>query len=222
MQDIITASKLISSKRFIKKRTILFYQGEVPRSANLVKTGLVKVYSINSSGEEQIVAFHTPGDIFPTPWVFGESSNTLFYYEALSDCEILSLPKDELTKLVYSDPVMLKSMFDYFVKEHTGMLIRVTALEQTRAIEKILFTLYYLLFHYGKEGEPGIYTIDLKLTQPIIASMVGLTRETTAKNLNQLKRRGIIEYKEYFYTIDKVKLERYLGEDSFKNINLTS
>lgn len=218
MQDFIEAAKDFSSKRFIKKRTILYYQGEIPRSANIVQSGLIKVYSINSSGEEQIVSFHAPGDIFPLPWVFGESSSTLFYYEALSDCEVLTLPRQKVTELIANDSKLLRTAFDYFVNKHTGLLIRVTALEQTRALEKILFTLYYLLHHYGKEKEPGVFTIELKLTQPVIAGMVGLTRETTAKNLNQLKRRGIVSYKEYFYSVDKAALERFIGEDSFKNI----
>lgn len=220
VQDIISALKPVATKRFIKKRTILYYQGEVPRSANIMRSGLIKMYSINSSGEEQIVGFQAPGDIFPVPWIFGESSSTLFYYEALTDCELLVMPKESLLELIDKDPALLRSAFNYFVGKHTGLLIRVTALEQTRAIEKILFTLYYLMFHYGKESKPGIFLINLKLTQPVIASMVGLTRETTAKNLNQLKRRGIVSYKEYHYTVNKVELERFLGEDSFKNIEL--
>ncbi len=122
--------------------------------------------------------------------------------------------------MIENNPKLLRIAFDHFVTSHVGLLIRVTALEQTRAIEKILFTLYYLMAHYGKEVRPGVIMINLKLTQPIIAAMIGLTRETTAKNLNQLKRKGIIEYKEYTYTVNKIEMERFLGEDSFKNLEL--
>jgi CRP-like cAMP-binding protein len=221
MQELIDIIKPIATKRVIKKHTITFYQGEIPRAAIMMVSGLMKVYSINSSGEEQIVTFRIKGDLFPIPWIFSQSTNSLFYYEALSDCEVLVLPKEELLKVIRNNPKIFQRVFDYFASHYTGMLLRVTALEQSRAIEKILFTLYYLVFHYGKEtNKPGLFTIDLKLTQPIIAAMVGLTRETTAKNLNQLKRRGIINYKEYRYTIDKTKLERYMGEDNFKSLKL--
>lgn len=220
MPDIIAVTKPYANKRFIKKRTIVYYQGEVPRTANIMRTGLIKVYSINSSGEEQIVLFLAPGDVFPLSWIFAEASSTLFYYEALTDCEVLTLPKETLLGLIKDDPALLRTMFEYFVKKHTGLIMRVSALEQSRAIEKILLTLYYLMFHYGKEVEPGIFTIDLKLTQPLIAGMVGLTRETTAKNLNLLKRRGIVHYKEYKYTVNKPGLEKFFGEDTFKSINM--
>lgn len=221
MPNLIDVTKPHANKRFIKKRTIVYYQGEIPRSANIMRTGLIKVYSINPSGEEQIVMFLAPGDAFPLSWIFGEASSTLFYYEALTDCEVLTLPKEDLLRLIHDDPELLKMMFDYFVKKHTGLIMRVSALEQSRAIEKILLTLYYLIFHYGKEVSDNVYTIDIKLTQPLIAGMVGLTRETTAKNLNLLKRRGIVNYKEYKYTVNKSELEKFLGEDNFKSIDMT-
>lgn len=101
---------------------------------------------------------------------------------------------------------------------HTGLLMRITALEQGRATEKILFTLYYLLFHYGHEAKPGYLTINLKLTQPAIASLVGLTRETTAKCLSQLRRKGVVSYKGHTYTINKEKFNTYLGEESFSDL----
>lgn len=218
MQDIIEVIKPHSLKRFAKKRTILFYQGEVPRHAFIVVSGLIKVYSINPAGEERTVSLHAAGDLFPLPWIFGEASNTLFYYEALSDCELMTIDKTLLVETIEKKPALFRDVFQHVVNNYTGLLLRVTALEQSRAAEKIGFTLYYLLFHYGKERKPGIYDIDLNLTQPMIASLVGLTRETTAINLNLLKRKGIINYSSRRYSIDKSKLERFLGEDSFKDL----
>ena len=218
MQELVSAIQPIAIKRLFKKRAIIFYQGEVPRAAHVVSKGLIKMYSINSSGEEQIVSFHGPGDFFPLPWIFGETSNTLFYYEAVTDCEVFTLPKGDLLERINTTPSIYRKVFEYFVHKHTGLLLRVTALEQTRAQEKIMFTLYYLLFHYGKEISPGIFTIDIKLTQPMIASLVGLTRETITKTLSQLRKRGVIDYKGPIYTINKVKFERHLGEDSFKDL----
>lgn len=218
MQKLTSAIQPIAIKRLFKKRAIIFYQGEIPRAAHVVQRGLIKMYGINTSGEEQIVSFHGPGDIFPLPWIFDKTSNTLFYYEAVTDCEVLTLPKKDLLHIIGENPHLYKEVFDYFVNKHTGLLLRVTALEQTRAQEKIMFTLYYLLFHYGREIKPDIYTIDIKLTQPMIASLVGLTRETITKTLSQLRTRGIIQYKGPIYTINKTKFERYLGEDSFKDL----
>ncbi len=51
----------------------------------------------------------------------------------------------------------------------------------------------------------------------MIASLVGLTRESTAVNLKLLKKKGIVTYSNFTYTVNKENIERFVGEDSFKN-----
>ena len=83
-----------------------------------------------------------------------------------------------------------------------------------------MFTLYYLLFRYGHEVKPGIYTVDLKLTHSVIASLVGLTRETTTNELTKLREQKVLTYSVHRYSVDRAKLERLLGEDSFESVKL--
>lgn len=221
MHDVVSAITPHATRRIVKKRTILLYQGEIPRAAHVIKSGVIKMYSVNNAGEEQIVQFQTAGDIFPAPWIFAKVNASLYYYEAVSDCEVFTLPKQTLLDVIDKSDEVRKEMFEYFVANYTGLLMRITALEQARAIEKILFTLYYLLSRYGKQTKPGVYSVKLNLTHSIIASLVGLTRETTATELNKLRRRGILTYNTHEYNINKEKLERFLGEDSFKDLNLS-
>ena len=54
----------------------------------------------------------------------------------------------------------------------------------------------------------------------MIASLVGLTRESTAKNLKVLKDKKIISYTKSSYKINKEKLEAFLGEDGFRDLQL--
>jgi CRP/FNR family transcriptional regulator len=220
MQDIITAIQPFATKRAYKKHSILLYQGEAPRSAFVLLSGVIKAYSINAAGEEQIAAFEVAKDIFPTPWIFGKASSTLYYYEALSDCEVLTVPREQLRKAIDSTPRLQAQVMNYFISMHTSMTLRVTALEQSRAREKIMFTLYYLLSRYGKEIKPNIFRVELSLTHGTIASLVGLTRETTTTELSKLRREKVLTYTAHDYTIDKTKLERLLGEDSFRDLSL--
>jgi CRP/FNR family transcriptional regulator, cyclic AMP receptor protein len=218
MGDMLGKIQSKATKRLFKKRSILLYQGEAPRMAYVLKSGVVKVYTINNAGEEQIVAFHAKNDIFPSSWIFGKSATTLYYFEALTDCEVLTMPREELHKHLTSNPEQMAAALDYFVTNYTGMMMRVTALEQSRAREKIMFTLYYLLFRYGRPTKGGRYVIELGLTHSIIASLVGLTRETTTTELSKLKRQKVLDYNLHSYTVHKEKLERILGEDSFQDV----
>lgn len=218
MEEFIAQLTPIASKKFFKRHSILLYQGEAPRVAYVVLSGALKVYSINTSGEEQVVAFHTQHDILPTSWLFGQASTTLYYYEAHTDCEVLAVSREELMQLITGNPTFTKMVMAYYATSYVGMLVRVTALEQSRAREKLMFTLYYLMFRYGREVKPGTYIIDLSLTHTVIASLVGLTRETTTTELSKLRQQKVLKYSVHTYTLDKQKLERLLGEDSFQNL----
>ncbi len=218
MQDIIDAVRPIATQRVFKKHSILLYQGEVPRAAFVLLSGTIKVYSLNTAGEEQVATFHVDGEFFPTSWLFDKSSSTQYYYEALTDCTVLTLPKEEMRAIIFDRPKCLRAAFDYFAANYIGFMMRLTALEQSRASDKVMFTLYYLLFRYGKEVKPSIYRIDLTLTHSVIASLLGLTRETTSTELHKLKRQKIISYNAKEYLVNKKALEMALGEDSFKDV----
>jgi len=218
MEALISQLLPVASRKSFKKHAILLYQGEAPRTAFVLLKGTVKVYSINGAGEEQVVDFHSQHDVFPASWLFGKASTTLYYYEALTDCEVLTVARDQLQQILIANPLCVHHMLDYYATSYVSTLMRVTALEQSRAREKIMFTLYYLLFRYGREVRPGIFVVGLSLTHAVIASLVGLTRETTTTELSKLRREGVVTYRSHTYTVSKPKLERLLGEDSFQNL----
>lgn len=219
MKNLVTLLTPFATKRTFKKGSVLLYQGEAPRMAYVIKTGHVKAYSINNAGEEQIVTFHSGTDMFPSPWIFGKTSTTLYYYETFSDCEVLTMPRDVLIAQLQKNEHR-GDLVDYLATNYIGLLMRVTALEQSRAREKIMLTLYHLLFRYGTESKPGIFTINLPLTHSIIASLVGLTRETTTAELNILKQQGVIQYSKRTYRVRKKQLERAIGEENFLDVTL--
>lgn len=220
MEQFLTQLKPYSSLKVFKKGSNVYFQGEVPRKAMIVRDGIIRAYTITSTGEERIVALYGKNDILPLTWVLGETSNTLFYYDALSETRVLAVSKVDFNSILDANPDLVRMMLGFVANNYTAMLLRITGLEQSRAIEKIGFTLYYLLFRYGIESTPGQFTIDVKMSQNVIASLVGLTRESTTKNLKLLKDKKVIDYNSSTYTVNKQKLENFLGEDSFRDLSL--
>lgn len=220
MEDVLHAVGSKASTQSIKKGTTVLYQSEIPRYACIVKKGFVRAYTITSSGEERIVALHGKGDIFPLSWVYGETKNTLFYYEAGSDVDIACIKKNDLLETIASSPALTALVMRFAVNEHTALLMRITALEQSNAAEKIALTLYYLMIRHGVERTPGNFTITIKMTQSMIASLVGLTRESTAVNIATLKKKGVVTYQNFIYVVNKPNLEKFIGEDSFRDVTL--
>jgi CRP/FNR family cyclic AMP-dependent transcriptional regulator len=220
MDDIAKLLPTQSTRRSVKKRSILIYQGEIPRQAYIVLSGVFKAYRLGNFGEEQIVGFRTKGDMFPETWLFGKTSSALFYYEALEDSEVLTVEKPVLLNLIETHPDIKQHVFDYIINGYTGLLMQITALEQSRAAEKLLLMMYYLMFRYGKETTAGVYHVNLRLTHTTLGSLMGLTRETTTMELGRLKRKNIVTYDSKGFIINRPELERRLGDESFSSIRL--
>ena len=220
MDDFLHSLKPHGVLRTIKKGGNVLFQGEIPRGVMMVRSGIVRSYTITSSGEERTVSLHGKGDIFPVSWAFGKTANSLFYYEAVSDVRIFSVPKQAFVQELHKNPESAMTLLEYTATTYSALLLRITGLEQSRAVEKIGFTLYYLLFTHGIEKKPGLFEIDVRLSHSLFASLVGLTRESTAKNIKILRTKGIIDYGSFTYTVNKSKLESFLGEDSFRDLEI--
>lgn len=220
MEEFLRSLQSVGTIRLFKKGSTLLFQGEIPQKALIILDGFVKAYSINSAGEEMVVSFFSKGDVIPLPWLFGTTTNTLFYYDTITDVRLLTVSKDDFHTQIKSNPQYLSDMLTFQNKQYTSLLLRITGLEQSRSVEKVAYTLYYLMFCYGVEKTPDAYFVDMKLSQSTVANLVGITRESATRNLVLLKKKGIITYQNSKYTIYKKKLENYIGEDSFRELSL--
>lgn len=203
-----------------KASATLFHQGELPRHGLLLTKGAVRAYTIASSGEERTIGFFTAGDLLPIAWLLDQVDISLFHYVALSEVRALHFSKEDFKRTILSDPVALKSLFTNLSRDYSAAMLRINGLGQSRADEKIAFTLYYLVFRYGTLLSDGRHEIKLRLPHTVIASMVGLSRESTTKTLRSLQRKGIISYSRGVYIVNKSSLEHYVGEDIYQSLEL--
>lgn len=208
-----------SVRRTYPTGSTIFYQGEVPRSACIIVKGIVRVYSISPQGDEQIVAYHDAGEFIPTSWIFGKTAGSLFFYETVGKCEIAFISREKFLNFFKERKDRMSDLVEYFSNTYTSSLIRISALEQAKAREKLLYTLYYLCLRHGtSEKNSSMVKIKLSLTHQALASLIGLTRETTATEMNKLKKEKILRYSRQQYSIDRNKLLNLMGEESFKDV----
>lgn len=207
------------TRQFSKKRTILF-QGEVPRSVMVLESGLVKVYGITTGGDQRTITLLGAGDVFPVECVFDRSRVSLYYYEALTDCAVLTLPKADFLGALERDQALSQQIFQNYMAHYTTATMHIYALEHSHAAEKLVYILQYLVARFGEKTERGMTKIDLRLSHQDIAEMVGLTRETTAVELHRLKDRGLIDYGRFVYYVNVPALVAATGSDEFENVEV--
>jgi CRP/FNR family transcriptional regulator len=211
------------STRRMSKGEIIIFQGEEPRGAFIVKSGVVKAYNLSVNGDEKPVGFEAAGDVFPAPWTFRKAPSALYYYEAFSDVELYVVPRDEYVAFLKSHNDILAEVLEHYVSAQLGDSMRLNALQHSRASDKLIYTLHYLGVSHGRTTrEPHVVEITLDLTHQDFANLTGLTRETTATELNRLKSRGVISYgKRIPYTIDLKKLNAMLNDQFIADMQLT-
>lgn len=208
-------------RRYARKRTILF-QGEVPQSVMLLQKGLVKVYGITSTGDQRTVTLLSEGDVFPMSWVFGKTSVCMYYYEAVTDCTVILVTKDEYQAALDTDTALQKQIFDNYMSHYIGATMHVYALEQSHAQDKLIYILHFLVARFGEKMPDGRFTINLRLSHQDIAEMVGITRETTAVELHRLKDKGLIDYQKFTYIVDVARLISASGSDEFESVEVNA
>lgn len=205
------------TRQFAKRRTVLF-QGEIPRGVLVLETGLVKVYGITNGGDQRTVTLLGAGDIFPVECVFGMSRVSLYYYEALTDCSVLNLPREAFIATLEQNSHLKDQIFQSYMAHYTSATMHIYALEHSHAQEKLVYILQYLVARFGERQANGLTKISLRLSHQDIAEMVGLTRETTAVELHRLKAKKLISYQRFSYYVNVPLLVQTTGSDEFENV----
>lgn len=200
------------ARRF-QKGEIVIVQGEIPDCAYIIKKGIIKTYNLTSQGEEKPLSFDSNGEAFPIGWIFSHLKWAPYYYEAFSDCELYCIPKNDYIEFLKKNPDVLFENLSYMSFRYSSFQMRLNALEQSKALNKVINTLHFLCLRFGKELKEDTVKIDLPLTQQELANFMGLTRETTGIELKKLQKKGIITYRRQNYVVKTDRLSELLDEE---------
>lgn len=207
-------------RQFLKKYTtksfpkgeLMLGEGEIPENAFVIKSGVVKTYNITTEGQEKPISFDIHGEVFPIGWVFGILPSSQYFYSAFTDVKVYLVPRADYANFLRTMQRGITDMMTFFVKGFIDFQMRVNALEQSKASEKVIYTLHFLRLRFGREIKPGQVRIQLPLTQQDLANYMGLTRETTGIELKKLEKLGVITYQRQNYVLNTEAFSDLLHE----------
>lgn len=197
------------AKTYKRGETILL-KGEHPSVVYIIESGLVKTYSITSTGYERLVSIDRKGEDLPVGFAFGLIDRSQFFYEAFTRCIIRLVPRDKYLEHLTSN---MESMYKHQIRV-TSLLLstlsRVHALEQSTASDKIAYTLLYMASQVGVMLRPYNTQLRISVTQQEIANALGLTRETANIELKKLETLHLIAHSRKSYVLHMERLKQYL------------
>jgi CRP-like cAMP-binding protein len=173
-----------------RKNQIVFSQGDPANSVFYIRDGKVKVTVISEQGKEAVVA------VLGTDEFCGEGCLTgqplrVATATAMTACEIMRLEKAAIIQVLHDEP----AFSEMFVAHLLARTLRVEAdlVDQLfNSSEKRLARALLLLANFGKEGKPE--TIIAKVSQEMLAEMIGTTRSRVSKFMNKFRKLGFIKY----------------------------
>jgi CRP-like cAMP-binding protein len=173
-----------------RKNQVIFAQGAPADAVFYLERGQVKLTVVSKGGKAAIVAILGPGDFFGEGCLAGQPVR-MATASAMTDAAVVRVERQAMLRLLHE-----RSVFSERFMAH--LLARNVRFEEDlvdqlfNSSEKRLARVLLLLARFGKEGatEPVIP----KISQEVLAEMVGTTRPRISGFMNKFRRLGFIEY----------------------------
>jgi CRP/FNR family cyclic AMP-dependent transcriptional regulator len=173
-----------------RARETVFAQGDRAKNVMYIQEGAVKLTVVNETGKEAVVALLGPGDFFGEGCLAGQSI-CMGTATAIVPTTVLVIEKDEMIRVLHGE----HEFSDRFIAYMLARNIRVEEdlIDQLfNSSEKRLARTLLLLARYGAPGQPQ--KVLPKVSQEMLAEMIGTTRPRVNFFLNKFRKLGFIEY----------------------------
>jgi CRP-like cAMP-binding protein len=180
------------ARRVVKYRSGqgIYRQGGAADTVMYVQSGGVKLSVVSKVGKEAVVAILGPGNFFGEGALTGAPVR-LGNATAMEPSSVLVIGKDEMARLLHEH----QTLSSRFIAHLLARNIRVEAdlVDQLfNSSEKRLARALLLLARYGKQEDP--HRTLPKISQEMLAEMVGTTRSRINFFMNKFRKLGFIEY----------------------------
>ena len=188
--DVIDWTGVRTQRVKYEAAAVIFAQGNPATSVMYVEMGAVRLSVLSHAGQEAVVAVLEPGHFFGEGCLAGQTQR-MATATAMTPSAILAVEKPEMVRQLHAQPAFA----DRFL---THMLTRNIRIEEDlidqlfNPIEKRLARTLLLLARYG-EPEASHRALP-KVSQEVLAKMVGTTRSRVNFFMNRFRKLGFIDY----------------------------
>lgn len=165
-------------------------QGDPADAVFYIQTGKVKLTVVSKTGQEATLGILADGDFFGEGSLAGQALR-MNSATALTDCSILRIENKAMMATLRRE----QGFSDLFVAYLLARNIRYEEdlVDQLfNSSEKRLARVLLLLAQFGKEGKPE--AVIPKISQEMLAEMIGTTRSRVSFFMNRFRMLGFIDY----------------------------
>jgi CRP/FNR family cyclic AMP-dependent transcriptional regulator len=169
---------------------VVFSQGDAADSIFYVLRGKIKIVVTSKQGREAVVAVLGEGDFFGEGCLIAQPLR-LATAASMTDAAVVRVERAEMLRLLHAEPDFAE-VFTVHLLTRNSRVEADLADHLFNSSEKRLARTLLLLANFGKEGRPE--PIIAKITQEMLAEMIGTTRPRVSFFMNKFRKLGFIEY----------------------------
>lgn len=175
----------------LEKKQVIFSQGEPADAIYYIQKGRVRLSAISTSGKEATLALMGAGDFVGEECVASSHQFRLTTATAISEGSMLNIQKPTMIALLKTEH-NFSEIFVAFLLSRNARFQEALADQLFNSSEKRLARVLLQLAQFGKDGTPE--TVVPKITQEMLAEMVGTTRARVSFFMNRFRKMGFIHY----------------------------
>ena len=173
-----------------KRKQMIFSQGDSADHVLYIQKGGVRLSVVNEAGKEAVVAVLGPGDFFGEGCLAGQPIR-MGTATAIAGASVLIIDKKEMIRLLHAEHEFSDRFISYMLSRN--IRIEEDLVDQLfNSSEKRLARTLLLLARYGQEDKPQ--RVLPKVSQEMLAEMVGTTRSRVNFFMNKFRKLGFIKY----------------------------
>ena len=175
----------------LKNKERAFSQGDPADSIFYIQSGRIRLSVTSTSGKEATVALLGTGNFCGEECVASSQHVRVTSASAITPCVLLKIDRKEMIRALHQEP----AFSDIFVVHLLARNARVQEdlVDQLfNSSEKRLARVLLLLAQFGKDNAPEL--VIPKISQEVLAEMVGTTRARVNFFMNRFRKLGFIEY----------------------------
>lgn len=186
-----------------KKDEFIFFEGDQLDYVYLIKSGFVKVSKMFQNGEERIFDIMGAQDFIGLVVALKEDTEYIATAQALDHCVLQKIPTSEIMKSFHSNDVFKDLCFKCTVTRTNLFQSHLFNATNGPLEDKIMSTLEYLTKKFGTLTVNG-YILELPFTKTVLASIIGVRRETLSRKLSDMQKNNILEVHNNTYIFDRM------------------
>jgi CRP-like cAMP-binding protein len=173
-----------------RRKQKIFGQGDPADAVFYIQTGKIKLTVVSKTGKEATIGILGEGDFFGEGSLAGQTLR-MGSATAITECAVLRIDKRAMMEALHRE----HEFSDLFVAYLLARNIRYEEdlVDQLfNSSEKRLARILLLLARFGKEGVPD--TVVPRISQEMLAEMIGTTRSRVSFFMNRFWKLGFIKY----------------------------